>query len=119
MSALGGVMQPVGIASGPTLRNYPFRTIDANFTYPIKLKWISETATLEPGVAMYNVANFGNYKLDNYDSELLNSPGAGDTNYPNGPYDFSVKDQNRVTRGSGTFDAGDARSTEFQLKLTF
>jgi hypothetical protein len=119
MAALGGVMQPVGIASGPTLRNYPFRTIDANFTYPIKLKWISETATLEPGVAMYNVANFGNYTLNNYDSELLNSPGTGDTNYPNGPYDFSVKDQNRVTRGSGTFDAGDARSTEFQLRLTF
>jgi hypothetical protein len=68
---------------------------------------------------MYNVANFGNYTLNNYDPELLNSPGTGDTNYPNGPYDFSVKDQNRVTRGSGTFDAGDARSTEFQLKFTF
>jgi hypothetical protein len=119
MQALGGVMQPVNVAPGPTLRNYPFRTIDANFTYPIRLKWLGEATTLEPGVAMYNVANFGNYTLNNYDSELLNNPGAGDTNYPNGPYDYSVKDQNRVTRGSGTFDAGDARSTEFQLKLTF
>jgi hypothetical protein len=119
MQALGGVMQQVGIASGPTLRNYPFRTIDASFSYPIKLKWLGEGTTLEPGVAMYNVANFGNYTLNNYDAELLQSPGTGDTNYPNGPYNYSVKDQNRVTRGSGTFDQGDARSTEFQLKLTF
>jgi hypothetical protein len=119
LAALGGAMQPVGLATGSTLRNYPFRTIDASFSYPIKLRRLGEATTLEPGVAMYNVANFGNYTLNNYDPELLNSPGTGDTNYPNGPYDFSVKDQNRVTRGSGTFDAGDARSTEFQLKLTF
>ncbi len=117
LSRLKGVMQPVSIAPGKTLRNYPFRTLDANFTYPIKLKWISETATLEPGVAMYNIANFGNYTLNNYDPELL--IGAGDSNYPNGPFDYSVKDQNRVSRGSGTFDQGDARSTEFQLRFTF
>jgi hypothetical protein len=119
MIALKGAMQPVTPPTGPTLRNYPFRTIDANFSYPIKLKWLGEAATLVPGVAMYNVANFGNYTLNNYDPEILNSPGTGDTNYPNGPFDYSTKDQNRVTRGSGTFDAGDARSTEFQLKLTF
>jgi carboxypeptidase family protein len=119
MIALGGAMQHVGIASGPTLRNFPFRTMDANFTYPIKLKWLGEATTLEPGVAMYNFANFGNYTLNNYTADVLNNPGATDTNYPNGPFDYSTKDQNRVTRGSGTFDAGDARSTEFQLKLTF
>jgi hypothetical protein len=119
MIALGGAMQHVGLAPGSTLRNYPFRTIDANFTYPIKLKWLGEGTTLTPGVAMYNVANFGNYTLTNYDPELLNNPGDGDFNYPNGPFNYSTKDQNRVTRGSGTFDAGDARSTEFQLKLVF
>jgi Carboxypeptidase regulatory-like domain len=119
LAALGGVMQPVSTPTGPTLRNYPFRTMDANFTYPIKLKWLSEVATLEPGVAIYNFANFGNYTLNNYDAEILNSPGATDTNYPNGPFGYSVKDQNRVTRGSGTFDQGDARSTEFQLRFTF
>ncbi|MGB9418713.1 MAG: carboxypeptidase-like regulatory domain-containing protein [Acidobacteriaceae bacterium] len=117
--ALGGAMQHVGLAPGSTLRNYPFRTLDANFSYPIKLKWLGEATTLTPGVAMYNVANFGNYTLTNYDPELLNSPGTGDFNYPNGPFNYSTKDQNRVTRGSGTFDAGDARSTEFQLKLVF
>jgi hypothetical protein len=119
MIALGGAMQHVGIAPGSTLRNYPFRTLDANISYPIKLKWLGEAATLVPGVAMYNVANFGNYTLNNYDPELLNSPGTSDFNYPNGPFNYSTKDQNRVVRGSGTFDAGDARSTEFELKLTF
>lgn len=119
LSRLGGVMQAVSLAPNAGLRNYPFRTIDASFTYPIKLKWISESAVLEPGVAMYNVANFGNYKLDNYDAEILNSPSSTDFNFPNGPYNYSVKDQNRITRGSGTFDQGDARSTEFQLRFTF
>jgi hypothetical protein len=119
MAALGGVMQPVGLAPGSTLRNFPFRSIDASFAYPIKLKWLSDVATLEPAVAIYNVANFGNYSLNNYDAELLNSPSSTDTNYPNGPFNFSVKDQNRIVRGSGTFDQGDARSTEFQLRFTF
>jgi hypothetical protein len=119
MVKLGGAMQPVTPPTGPTLRNFPFRGLDANFTYPIKLKWLGEATTLEPGVAMYNFANFGNYTLNNYDPEILNSPGETDSNYPNGPFDYSTKDQNRVTRGSGTFDAGDARSTQFSLKLTF
>ncbi len=121
LSALGGVMQPIGVPTGPTIRNYPFRTIDANFSYPIHLHKISESMVLEPGVAMYNVANFGNYKdiTNGGDQELLIAPGAGDTNYVNGPFNFATKDQNRITRGAGTFDQGDARSTEFQLKLTF
>ena len=112
-------MRQVSVAPGSTLRNFPFRGLDANFTYPIKLKWLGEATTLEPGVSMYNVANFGNYTLNNYDSEMLNNPGTNDTNYPNGPFDYSTKDGNRVTRGSGTFDVGDARSTQFSLKLTF
>jgi hypothetical protein len=119
MQALGGVMQPIAQPSGASIRNYPFRTLDVNFSYPIKLRFISEAATLEPAVAMYNVANFGNYSTSNIDSELLIAPTSSDTNYLNGPYNFGVKDQNRITRGAGTFDQGDARSTEFQLKLTF
>ena len=121
MQRLGGVMQPVGLVTGQgqTLRNYPFRAMDANFTWPIHLKWISEAANLEPGVSIYNVANFGNYTLNNYDPELLNSPGASDFNYPNAPMPYVAKDANRVTRGSGTFDAGDARSMQFELKFTF
>ena len=35
-----------------------FHILDANFTYPIRLKWLGEGTTLEPGVAMYNFANF-------------------------------------------------------------
>lgn len=121
MQRLGGVMQPVGLSTGngPTLRNYPFRDLSANFSWPIKLKWISESSTIEPSVSMYNVANFGNYSLNNYDPELLNSPGATDYNYPNAPMPYAAKDANRITRGSGTFDAGDARSTQFGLKYTF
>jgi hypothetical protein len=121
MQKLGGVMQPVGLVTGQgqTLRNYPFRTLAANFSYPIKLKWLGEGTTLEPAVAMYNFANFGNYSLNNYDPELLNNPGDSDFNYPNAPMPYAAKDANRITRGAGTFDSGDARSTEFSLKLTF
>ena len=121
MQRLGGVMQPVGLVTGQgqTLRNYPFRTLAANFAYPIKLRWLGEGTTLEPGVAMYNFANFGNYSLNNYDPELLNNPGDSDFNYPNAPMPYAAKDANRITRGAGTFDSGDARSTEFSLKLTF
>ncbi len=118
MIAMGAVMQPIAVPTGPTLRNYPFRTLDASFTYPIHLHFISESAILEPGVAMYNVANFANFSLNNYDAELLVA-GASDANYPNGVYDSSVRNANRIVRGSGTFDQGDARSTEFQLKFTF
>ncbi len=76
----------------------PLPHLDANFTYPIRLKWLGEGTTLEPGVAMYNVANFGNYTLNNYDRRtcsIILAP--GDTNYPNGPFSYSVKDQNRVS----------------------
>jgi hypothetical protein len=119
MQAMGAVMQPIAQPTGPTIRNYPFRTLDANFSYPIKLRFISESAVLEPGVAMYNFANFGNFKTTNTDSELLVAVDPTTTNYINGPYDPGIKDQNRITRGAGTFDQGDARSTEFQLKFVF
>ena len=121
MQRLGGVMQPVGLVTGQgqTLRNYPFRTLAANFTYPIKLRWLGEGTTLEPGVAMYNFANFGNYSLNNYDPELLNNPGDSDFNYPNAPMPYAAKDANRITRGAGTFDSGDARSTEFSVEAHF
>jgi len=46
MIALKGAMQPVTPPTGPTLRNYPFRTIDANFSYPIKLKWLGEAIAI-------------------------------------------------------------------------
>ncbi len=120
MRALGGVLQPIAnLPQNKAITNPPFRQIDASASYPIHIHAISEAFTLLPGVAIYNVANLGNYTDPN--GTLLNTTDVanGSSNYVNGPNDFTVKNQNRVSRGSGTFDAGGPRSTEFQLKLQF
>ena len=125
MKALGGVLQPIAnVPQGKAIENPPFRQIDASASYPFHLHAISEDFTLIPGVAMYNVANLGNYNPPEFkaaagNGTLLNTADAGQANALNGPSDFSVKNQNRISRGSGTFDAGGPRSTEFQLKLQF
>jgi hypothetical protein len=52
----------------------------------------------------------------------VNSTG-GATNtvpgYASGPNSYATLDANRTQRGSGTFDQGGPRTTEFQLKLNF
>ncbi len=118
MQALGGVLQPIAnLPQSKAITNPPFRQIDASASYPFHIHAISEAFTLLPGVAIYNVANLGNYTDPN--GTLLNTADAGTANYVNGPNNFGIKNQNRVGRGSGTFDAGGPRSTEFQLKLEF
>ena len=91
-------------------------------SYPIHLKFISEVATLEPAVAMYNVSNFSNWT--GTDGTLLNvanagSDGSGAYSYVNGTNGFDLKNQNRILRGDGTYDQGGLRSTEWQLKFNF
>ncbi len=127
MAQLGGVLQPIAnIPQNKAIENPPFRQIDASVLYPFHVRAISEAFTLTPGVAMYNVANLGNYNPINYQTgagngTLLNPTDAaqGADNYVNGPNNYSIKNTNRISRGSGTFDAGAPRTTEFQLKLTF
>ena len=125
LQKLGGVLQPIAnVPQNRAIENPPFRQIDASASYPLHVPFLSETFTLVPGVAMYNVANLGNYNNPNYSAgagngTLLNTADAGQSNYLNGPSNYSVKNANRIARGSGTFDAGGPRSTEFQLKLEF
>ena len=125
LQQLGGVLQPIAPTpqNGP-ITNPPFRQIDASVSYPVHINKISEVFTLTPGVAIYNVANLGNFNAPEYvaaagNGTLLNTADAGQANALNGPNDYSVKNQNRISRGAGTFDAGGPRSTEFQLKLDF
>ncbi len=131
LTQLNAVQQPLYVPSGSIFENPWFRTIDASVSYPIRLKKISETASITPGVAMYNVANLSNWTGATGDGttagtgRLLNVSNAGTggentLNFLNGenPY-LQVKNINRVQRGSGTYDQGGLRSTEFQLRLNF
>jgi hypothetical protein len=63
LQALGGVQQPIAQAPSTAFQNPMFRQVDASVLYPIKLPRLGEGTRLEPGVAVYNVANFGNYTL--------------------------------------------------------
>ncbi len=125
LQQLGGVLQPIAnVPQQTAIGNSPFRQLDSSFLWPVHLHKVSEALTLTPGVAVYNVLNLGNYNDVNYvtstgNGTLLNTADAGQSNYINGPNNYAVKNSNRIARGSGTFDAGGPRSTEFQLKLTF
>ena len=122
MVAIGGAIQPIAqVASPAAILNPTFRSLDLNFSYPIRLSRIREGMSLEPAVAMYNVANFANYSTQS--GTLLNTTDAGTTNnqvgYVTGYNTYAALNSSRVQRGSGTFDQGGPRTMEFQLKLNF
>ena len=116
LQALGGVQQPIAPAPAHAFENPMFRQVDASVLYPFKLPFLGEGRRLEPGVALYNVANFGNYTLPTNFGALTAD---GQPNFVNGPNDFATKNPDRTTRGAGTFAAGTPRSIEFQLKFVF
>jgi hypothetical protein len=116
LQALGGVQQPIAAPPSSALANPMFRQMDASVSYPIKLPFLGESTTLQPGVAVYNFANFSNYTLPSSFGTLTSG---GDANFVNGPNDFATINPDRTTRGAGTFAAGTPRSIEYQLKLTF
>ena len=126
LQQLNAVQQPIYSPAGSVFENPWFRTVDASVSYPIRLRKISESMAITPGVAMYNVGNLSNWSGAATNSSTLLSQanaGAGGVNsytYVNGenPY-LELKNQNRTQRQSGTFDQGDLRSTEFQLHLVF
>ena len=93
-----------------------------NASYPIRLSRIREGLSIEPAVAMYNIANMSNF--GHYGGTLLNVADAGGTvgtvpNYLNGPNTQAIMNGVRTQRGSGTFDQGAPRTTEFTLKINF
>jgi hypothetical protein len=116
LQALGGVQQPIAAAPAHPFENPMFRQVDASVLYPIKLPFLGEGRRLEPGVAVYNVGNFGNYTLPTTFGALT---AGGEPNFVNGPSDFGTKNLDRTTRGAGTFAAGTPRSIEYQLKFVF
>lgn len=120
--ALQATQQPIALvpdAHGP--ENPFYRNLDVSASYPIHLSRLREGMTLVPGIAFYNVGNFSNF-LDYADGTLVNAgnaTGGGSDGFVNGQNNFSIHDQKRVQRGSGTSNIGGPRSTEFQLKLNF
>ena len=85
-----------------------------------------EGMSLEPVIAFYNIFNMANYNGGNLPSGILqNTTSAGGAvntdgnNYLTGPNTYAIVNANRAQRGSGTFNQGAARTTEFQLKLNF
>jgi Carboxypeptidase regulatory-like domain len=120
--ALNGVQQQIATAPTTPLNNAALRAFDMNFSYPISLRRFREGVSLEPGIALYNVFNMSNFGALN--GVLANVADAGGTvgtvnNFLNGPNNLAVENGLRVQRGSGTYDLGAPRSTEFQLKLNF
>ena len=124
MVAIGAVIQPIALpSSNIALANPTTRALDASFSYPIPLAKLREGVSLEPEIDFYNVGNFANFNNAN-SGVLLNTTSAGSNynptgGYLTGPNNYANLDANRVQRGSGTFNAGGARSTEFRLKLNF
>lgn len=122
--AAQGAIQPISNAPrAKAISNPATRLLDANFSYPLSLKRFREGISLEPAVAIYNVANFANY--GEASGVLLNTSSTGGatnqtTGYVTGPADGNAT-QNalRTTRGTGTFNQGAPRTMEFKLRLNF
>lgn len=120
--AANGVQQQIATAPTTPIVNSAFRAFDFNAAYPIRLGRIREGLSIEPAVAMYNVFNMSNF--GRLTGTLANVATAGGTvgatnSFLNGPNTQAVADGVRVQRGSGTFDQGAPRTTEFQLKVNF
>jgi hypothetical protein len=123
LAQLGGVMPALAPGSSHAFPNSPLRTMDASVRYPIRAKWLPEKVNLEPSVTMYNVLNLGNF--DGPDGTILTPADlVGSATNVNSPYGtgagaYAVKNSERVTRKTGTFDQGAPRATEFQLSFNF
>ncbi|MGA3035389.1 MAG: carboxypeptidase regulatory-like domain-containing protein [Terracidiphilus sp.] len=123
LTNLGAVVPTLASQPGNDPRPNPaFRTLDANISYPIKLKWLGEGGSITPTASFYNLfnlANFGPVETANGGAVLTESE-ASVPNYMNSARSWSdVNTSLRTTRNSGTFDQGGPRSAEFSLKIEF
>ena len=116
LSALGGVAPTLATPPANAFANTMLKTLDMNFSYPIRLDRYRKGLSLEPGVALYNLPNFANYGGPSTTVATAADVTDGD---PNGQNNFGVQNELRVSRKTGTFDQGAPRGTEFQLKLNF
>lgn len=123
LSAIGATIQKVAtVPSSQSLSNPAFRTLDASVSYPITMYRLHEGLSLEPGISFYNIGNLANFRTGNSGTLLVQTPtrlSNSLTGYLTGPNSYAAVNNNRVQRGSGTFNQGAARTAEFQLKLNF
>jgi hypothetical protein len=123
LTAIDAVQPTIATAPNGPIPNPAFRTFDLSASYPIGyLKRFHSGLLITPGVTMYNVTNMSNY--GGYNSTLLNTETVGgpvntNSGYLTGPNDQADYNGYHVNRGSGTFDSGAPRTTEFQLKIAF
>ncbi len=121
--AIGGAIQQVAhLPQATGLNNPAFRSMDLSASYPIRLPVFREGMSLEPSISFYNVGNFSNFAT--YTTTLTNVNSAGgpvnnSSSSVTGLNNFATQAAGRTLRGSGTFDQGAPRSTEFGLKLNF
>lgn len=134
LTTLNGVIQKIAQMPQSVAPNDPmYRSLDANVSYPIRLRKLREGLELVPGIAFYNVGNFSNFGT--YTGTLQNTTTAksgagadptgavnsssGGNGFINGVNSFAVNSTKRTLRGAGTFSQGAPRQAEFSLKLNF
>lgn len=129
LTALKGVIQPVAqLPTSRAVNNPMFRSLDVNFSYPIRFNKVHEGLSLTPKIAFYNVGNFSNFATNvTAPGTLQNTTTAGGAfnsgttgaGFVTGPNNFGAYSATRTYRGVGTFSQGAPRQTEFQLTATF
>ncbi len=125
LASLNAVQQRIYTGSTHVFANPMFKAADVSFSYPVRLKFISESMSLEPKISIYNVGNFaypGNG--DTTYGTLVNegnadTDGSGAAGYVNGTNGYDYKNQIRTQRGAGTYNQGGPRSMEFQMIFHF
>ncbi len=111
LQALGGVLPTLDMPPSNQSLGW-LKTVDLRLSYPRK---IGENFTIEPSVSMFNAFNFANFDAP---GNALN----GNLNSGPGSVNGSLSTdhaRSRVLPGSGVFNLGSPRVTEFGLKLTF
>ncbi len=129
LTALKGVIQPVAQLPTNVANNNPdFRSLDVNFSYPIRINKVHEGLALTPRIAFYNVANLSNFASNVTNPGTLQNTttaggtfnsGTGGAGFITGPNSFATQSAYRTYRGVGTFSQGAPRQTEFQLTVNF
>jgi hypothetical protein len=123
LQSLGAVTPSIETAPVNQVNNPFLRTFDASLSYPVKLKFLGERASIEPSINVFNLFNFSYFgtlggTLESTASLGQSAAGTSPTSV-NTTGGFAARDSLRVADGSGTFEQGAPRSMEFGLKLNF
>ncbi|HEY6339831.1 MAG TPA: carboxypeptidase regulatory-like domain-containing protein [Candidatus Sulfotelmatobacter sp.] len=112
LQALQGVQQPIQPAPFDEAGMGWLRTFDASVSWVYKFK---DRFLVEPGVSVFNVANFANF-------DGPGNPLSGALNGSSGSVNGTTVPQppsNRLSPGSGVYALGTPRVLEFSLKFRF